>query len=397
MRLRIAPRAAPLALAALALAHPLAAQRAPTPAPAWREFTARFDSLARAERIVGASALLVRDGQVVERHHFGYADLATGRRVDDATIFHWGSITKTLTAIAIMQLRDRGRLGLDDPVTRWIPELRQVHDPYGMNDSITIRMLLTHSAGYQGPTWPWRQNVDWEPFEPTSWEQLVAMMPWQQLLFRPGTRTSYANPGFIYLARIIEKVTGDVWQAYVQKNLLSPLRLERSYVGVTPYHLAADRSHHYLVRRDTAAMRDTVVDLGADFDPGVTIPNGGWNAPLDDLARYVVFLTGAARDSATAGRHGVVLSRRSLEEMWRSAYPLEPGRASPDSMALTFFVHNRPGMRLVGHTGQQGAFRSFMYLNPATRAGVVVAYNTTNRTMPSHFARVADDAMRLLR
>lgn len=386
-----------LALVGLVFGSSLGAQRAPAPPPAWREFAARFDSLALAERIVGASALLVRDGRVVARHHFGHADLAVGRRVDDATVFHWGSITKTLTAIAILQLRERGRLELDDPVTRWIPELRHVNDPFGMTDSITIRMLLTHSAGYQGPTWPWRRHEDWEPFEPTSWEQLVAMMPYQRLLFRPGTRTSYSNPGFVYLARIIEKVSGDAWQTYVQKNLLSPLRLEGSYFGVTPYHLSADRSHNYLVGHDAKTGRDTIVDRGADFDPGITIPNGGWNAPLEDLARYTIFLTGAARDSATAWRHDVVLSRRALEEMWQSVHPLTPGRASADSMALAFFVHHRHGMRVIGHTGQQAAFRSFLYVNPATRAGVVVAYNTTNTTTPSHFARVTDYAMELLR
>ena len=384
-------------IAALCLtAAPLAAQRS-APPPSWREFARSFDSLATDERIVGASALLVRDGRIVGRHHYGMAERASGRRVDDGTIFHWGSITKTLTAIAIMQLRDRGRLSLDDPVTRWIPELRRVSDPYGMNDSITVRMLLTHSAGYQASTWPWRRYEDWEPFEPTQWEQLVAMMPYQKLLFRPGTRTQYSNPGFVYLARIVESITGDAWQTYVQKNILTPLRLERSYFGVTPYHLAADRSHNFVVRRDSASASDTLVDRGADFDPGITIPNGGWNAPLEDLAAYMMFLGGSATDSAARRRHAHVLSRATLAEMWRPAFPLAPGRAAADSMALTFFVHDRQGMRLVGHTGSQAGFRAFVYLNPATKAAVVVAYNTTNNTRPSHFARVQNAAWTLLR
>lgn len=385
-----------LPLVGSALGPAVAAQRPPAPPAAWREFTATFDSLARHERIVGASALLVRDGRVVARHHFGHADLAAGRRVDDGTIFHWGSITKTLTAIAVLQLRDRGRLSLDDPVTRWVPELRQVNDPNRVTDGITLRMLLTHSAGYQEDTWPWRRYQDWEPFEPTTWAQLVAMMPYQQLRVRPGTAYSYSNPGYIYLARVIEQVTGDAWQAYVQKNLLAPLRLEGSYFGVTPYHLAPHRSHHYFVQRWATATGDTVIDRGPDFDPGVTIPNGGWNAPLDDLARYMVFLTVAARDSGTARRHDVVLSRRTLEEMWRPAFRIAPDAAA-DSMGLGFFIHDRRGMRLVGHTGQQGAFRAFFYVNPATRAGVVVAYNTTHRTMRSHFTPVAERAMELLR
>src|SRR5688500_19027250 len=160
----------------------------------WPAFTRLLETYADSDRVVGASALVMRDGRVLARHHVGFADRAAGKRVSDQSIFHWGSITKTLTAVGIMQLRDRGKLSLDDKVTRWIPELRQVSDPYGMIDSITIRMLLSHSAGFQAPTWPWTKGEPWEPFEPTTWEQLVAMMPYQRLMFKPGSRFSYSNP-----------------------------------------------------------------------------------------------------------------------------------------------------------------------------------------------------------
>jgi len=87
---------------------------------------------------------------------------------------------------------------------------------HGAIDKVTIRMLLSHSAGFQNPTWPYKEGKDWEPFEPTTWNQLVAMMPYQELLFAPGSRFGYSNPGFIYLARIIEQLTGDSWEIYVQ-------------------------------------------------------------------------------------------------------------------------------------------------------------------------------------
>ena len=77
----------------------------------------------------------------------GYQDLATKRPVDADTIFHWASITKTFTGIAIMQLRDRGLLSLDDPVVKYVPELRRVHNPFGDISQVTIRHLMTHSAG----------------------------------------------------------------------------------------------------------------------------------------------------------------------------------------------------------------------------------------------------------
>ena len=359
----------------------------------WASFTRQLEAYADSDRVVGTSALAIRDGKVVARHHYGFADKAAGKRVDDRSIFHWGSITKTLTAIAIMQLRDRGKLTLDDKVTKWVPELRLIHDPYGMIDSVTVRMLLSHSAGFQNPTWPYGDGASWEPFEPTSWDQLVAMMPYQQVLFKPGSKYSYSNPAFIYLARIIEKISGDPWASYVQKNLLSPLGLDRSYFGGTPYYLAADRSHNYFVRRDSVTRRDSVMDNGADFDPGVTIPNGGWNAPLDDLATYLAFLTNAPIGQLPRDRHEVILKRSSLEEMWRPVVTTSAGYGSEaDFMGLSFFGTRRDGVTYLGHTGSQAGFRAFMYFDPAKRTAVVVAFNTTTRRSTAG-ARAAQTAM----
>ena len=372
-----------------ALALNVAAQR---PA-AWTAFTRSFDAYAASDSVLGASVLVVTNGRVTAHHEYGFADRALGQRTDTATIYHWASITKTLTAIAVMQLRDRGRLSLDDRVTKWLPELRQVHDSFGAIDTITVRMLLSHAAGFQAPTWPWTDGKPWQPFEPTRWEQLVAMMPYEEILFAPGSRYSYSNPGFIYLARIIELITGDPWETYIQKNILTPLGLTRSYFGVTPYHLATARSNNYTVTKDSAG-RVAVVANGRDFDPGITIPNGGWNAPLGDLARYLVFLTGGDG----------VLKRTSLQEMWQARYlavePVAGVATAADSMGLSFFILWRDGTRFVGHTGHQAGFRSFFYINPATGTGVVAAFNTTNdadnERSETGFRAVRDAALGLL-
>jgi CubicO group peptidase (beta-lactamase class C family) len=384
---------AAVVLAATGVAATAAAQNGSAP-NGWTEFTRLFDAYADSDRVVGASAFVMRDGRVLARHNYGFADRTAGKRVDDRSIFHWGSVTKTLTAISIMQLRDRGKLTLDDRVTRWVPELRQIHDPYGMIDSITIRMLMSHSAGFQNPTWPYGSGEEWEPFEPTTWNQLVAMMPYQQLLFKPGTKYSYSNPGFIYLARIIEQVTGDPWASYVQKNLFSPLGLDRSYFGSTPYYLAGDRSHNYYVRRDSVTKRDSVIDNGADFDPGITIPNGGWNAPLDDLATYLAFLTNAPGGRLPKERYDVILRRSSLEEMWRPVVNTNGNGygSENDWMGLSFFGTKGNGATILGHTGSQAGFHCFMYFDPVKRTAVLVAFNSTmQRSSPG--ARAAQRAM----
>jgi len=400
------PQARSLVFVAAAIvftAARLAGQQAAAPAE-WEDFTKLFDRSVDRDGIVGAAVEMVRDGRRVSHHEHGFADQGDHRLVTEQTLFHYASITKTLTAIAVMQLRDRGRLSLDDRVTQYIPELRQVRNPYGSMDAITIRMLLSHSAGFQDPTWPYKQGKPWEPFEPTTWAQLVAMMPYQELLFAPGSRYGYSNPGFIYLARIIEQLSGDSWETYVQKNLFAPLGLTRSYFGTTPYYLAADRSHSYTVTLD-AAGHELLRDNGADFDPGITIPNGGWNAPLSDLSTYLAFLTNATRGNAdTQRRFDTVLKHSSLEEMWRPLYStLAAAQTQADwseSMGLSFFVLRRGETTLVGHTGHQADFSAFIYLNPQSRDAVAAAFNTERdlppRSEPSAFETIREAALKLI-
>jgi CubicO group peptidase (beta-lactamase class C family) len=379
----------------------LAAAPASAQAPAqWAEVTRVFQSYVDSDKVVGASVVYVRDGRVAQRYDTGMQDKAANVRVDSQTIYHWGSITKSLTAISIMQLRDRGKLSLDDKIVKWVPELRTMHDPYGMMDSITIRMLLSHTAGFQNGTWPYSKGRPWEPFEPTTWNQLVAMMPYQQLEFRPGSRYGYSNPGFIYLARVIERISGDPWEDYVQKNIFAPLELRWSYFRSTPYYLAAHRSHNYTVERDSTSP-ERLVDNGADFDPGITSPNGAWNAPVSDLVKYVAFLTNAILPGMSHERYDIVLSRTSLDEMWKPGKPMSQSyESSPNEwMGLSFFVLDRGGTRILGHTGSQAGFRSFYFFNPVTKTAVIAVFNTTNDAAPATAAqrRMQEMALDLLR
>ena len=354
--------------------------------PAWEQVQHSFAHLLEEQGMVGGSLWFFEDGEPRAREMYGFADLETGRRVDEDTIFHWGSITKTFTGIAIMQLRDRGLLSLDDPVVHYIPELRQVHNPFGSMREITIRHLMSHSSGFRGPTWPWGGGEDWQPHEPTSWEQIVAMLPYTEIHFDPGTRWSYSNPGIIFLGRIIELLTGDDYEVYVDKNVFRPLEMHRAYFDHTPNHLLRHRANNY-----------TVVDgvpqaNGLDFDTGITVSNGGLNAPITDMAKYLAFLLGAPDDEALRMRYDVVLQRSTLEEMWKAeieiAGPVSPGGTDPadlrQSMGLTYFIletgggtgGETGGLRLIGHTGSQKAYFSFFYIDPATRTAAIAAFNS---------------------
>ena len=361
--------AAMLLIAASLAAGPAAAQER-----AFEAALGEFRQLHRAETrragIVGSSFYFVRDGRVVAADHLGEQDADAHVPVDAQTIYHWASITKTMTGIAIMQLRDRGLLSLDDPITRHVSELARVHNPFGPTSAITIRQLMSHSAGFRGGTWPWRDR-EWQPFEPPGWAQLEAMLPYTEVQFRPGTRFSYSNPAIVYLGQVIERLTGEDFEIYVDKNILRPLGMHASYFDRTPPHLLRHRSHSYYIRdgRRLAAP--------FDVDTGVTVSNGGLNAPMPDMARYVAFLIG---DPARGADYDLVLARSSLEEMWRpqiaAGDDFTQGRmARTTESGLSFFI-DAGRVRFVGHNGDQNGFRAYLSLCPDQRAGSLLAFNT---------------------
>jgi CubicO group peptidase (beta-lactamase class C family) len=324
--------------------------------------------------IVGSSFYVVQGGRTVVADHLGEQDAEARIPVSARTIYHWASITKTMTGIAIMQLRDRGLLTLDDPIIRHVPELATVHNPFGDTSAITLRHLMSHSAGFGGATWPWRDR-DWQPFEPKSWTQLAAMLPYTEVRFRPGTRFSYSNPGIVYLGQVIERLSGEDFEVYIDKNILKPLGMHASYFDQTPPHLLQYRSRSYHVRdgKRVAALFDA--------DTGVTVSNGGLNAPMPDMAKYVAFLLG---DSTLRREYDLVLKRASLEEMWRpqiaAGEDFTQGRmAATTQSGLSFFIDQGPGVRFVGHNGDQNGFRAYLSLCPDQRAGSLLAFNTETR------------------
>ena len=258
----------------------------------------------------------------------------------------------------------------------YLPEIKAVHNPYGDMEAITIRQLMSHSSGFRNPTWPWGGDEVWHPHEPVEWSQLVSMMPYTQILFEPGSRYSYSNPAIIFLGRIIEILSGDPYEAYIDKNIFKPLGMYRSYFDNTPYHLLKYRSNNYYVEDGKPKAN------GLDFNTGVTVSNGGLNSPITDMARYLAFLAG---NPAKQSDYDAILARSSLEEMWMRQLPtgteLGSGEAGDreqwrEYMALTYFVFQGPDRQLIGHTGSQKAFYSFFYIDPEAHTAAIAAFNS---------------------
>lgn len=324
-------------------------------------------------KIAGSSLAVIHNRDVIAQEFYGDAVTEKNIKVDENTTYHWASITKTFTGIAIMQLRDRGLLQLDDPAVKYVPELRAVHDAYGPIDAITIRHLMTHSAGFQSPTWPHGGDKPWHPFEPTKWSQIVAMLPYTELLSQPGSKHSYSNLGIVFLGQIIERLTGDDYEVYIDKNILKPLEMYHSYFDQSPYYLLKHRAAGYY------RSEGTTKPATFNFDTGITVSNGGLNAPIPDMVKYLKFLIG---DSGNE-RYEQVLKRASLEEMFQKQLPLTSTDASQgepasgkDWIGLSFFLHEDGGRMYIGHGGQQGGFISHFFVDVAGKSAYVVAFNT---------------------
>lgn len=345
---------------------------------AYQKFKTYYENELKQAGIVGSSFVFLKDNKILASDFYGMANLEKNQAVDENTIYHWASNTKPFTGIAIMQLRDRGLLKLDDPVIKYLPELRAVHNPFGEMSEITIRHLLNHSSGFRGRTFPWSDDKDWQPFEPQDYEQIVAMLPYTEIRFKPGSKFSYSNLGIVFLGRIIERLTLDDYEVYIDKNILKPLEMYRSYFDATPYHLLKYRSHSYYIENGKRTPGRF------DANSGITVSNSGLNSPLPDMIKYLNFLIG---DPNKQEIYDGILKRSSLEEMFQPtiAAPLDANGNSEftTDIGLIFFLDRRGGETFLGHGGDQNGFISYIEFNQKKRTASILVFNT-NIILPAN-------------
>ena len=212
------------------------------------------------------------------------------------------------------------------------------------------------------------------------------MLPYTHIAFAPGGRWSYSNLGYVFLGRIIERLSGDDVEVYIEKNILRPLEMHASYFDRAPYFLQGHVSASWLRAGPSGAPQPQPVD----FDTGVTTANSGLKAPVADMVKYLRFLAGDVANP----RYETVLRRASLEEMWTGTVPVaaskEQGAAytagphgEPVTMGLGFFTVSTGGRRLVFHDGDQGGFSSEMLIEPAAHVAALVVVNTTDTGQPA--------------
>ncbi len=368
-------RSSALIVAAIASATaPVMAQSTPSAvapsAAVASDIAAAFDRYMAEQHVPGLVYGLVEDGRLVLVRGVGVQDTDTRAPVTPDSLFRIASMSKAFTALAILKLRDDGKLALDDPAERYVPEMKGWRYPTADAPKITVRALLTHTAGYVEDN-PWGDRQ--QPLsEPAFTAMLRGGVPFAS---GPGLRMEYSNFGYATLGRIVGTVSGMPYQRLIGRTLMTPLGM-----AATGYDIAAaapaSRARGYRWQ-DDAWVREP------DMADGAFGAMGGVQTSANDYAKWVAFLLSAwpARDGADAGP----VRRSTVREIVQGAnFPTARMRpaamGAPCRWASTYamgwnVVDDCDLGRIVTHTGGYPGYGSVVALLPDAGVGVFAFAN----------------------
>jgi len=307
----------------------------------------RFDGyLAEAAEVWGfqGAALVARDGEVLISKGYGAANIANDVPNKPNTKFLLGSMTKQFTATAIMQLVEKGQVKLDDPITEYLPDY-----PPETGNTITIHHLLSHTSGVPNHN---RELISlMQSGQPVTPEELMATFRDLPLDFAPGEKYSYSNCGYVVLGAIIEHVSGQSYDAYLQEHIFGPLGM--SSTGVYP---------DFAARPDfaTGYQQNPAGDLipAQPFHISIGFSAGSVSSTVEDLFRW---------DQALYTEQ--ILSRNSVEKMFTPNF---------DDYGYGWLTQTAFGRTAVGHGGGTPGFTSWLERWPDDSVFVVVFSNNVS-------------------
>ena len=314
----------------------------------------RLDSIGGADvlanRSVGIVVAVVRGKDELLLKAYGKADADGGARMTVNTVIPIGSVTKQFTAAAILQLRDAGKLSLDDEITKWLPDFET------QGARITLRHLLGHTAGIVDITrMPEFRAVQLMRNPDVSRDSVYNVVRRYAFEFPAGTMQVYSNTGYWLLGRIVEKASGMSYEDYVEKVIFAPLGMSRSmYCSKTKD--VADRASGHGMRSGVSRRVPDIVHTG-------TYAAGAICSTAGDMVRWLQALHG-----------GKVVTPKSYAEMTAPTV-LNDGTATRYGMALTVWTDRR-GLRELGHDGGGFGFSSQAWWHPESQLAIVLLTNS---------------------
>jgi CubicO group peptidase (beta-lactamase class C family) len=328
------------------------------------ELMSRVRQILNRHPAVGLAVGLIRGGRLEFFHGHGFADLRSGTPITEDTVFRTGSITKTVTAVAVLQLVEQGLVDLDGAAGDYLRAYRLVPARAG-HRAPTVRQLLTHTAGLAQLVYPWRALMPVLGETVESGRPVPSLAEFYRgglhLVAEPGTTHTYSNHGFATLGQIVEDVSGQPLDLYFRENIFAPLGMTDTDLVRSARVKERLATGYTLGRHGARAVGDR--DL-------ITIGAGGIFTTIRDLAQYA-----AAMLSGGGNEHGSVLKPETVAAMFAPQYRPDP---RVPGMGLAFFRHDAAGHLIVDHDGLMPGFTSELALAVDDGVGVV-AFTTGAR------------------
>jgi CubicO group peptidase (beta-lactamase class C family) len=336
----------------------------------WMEAQIAYDN------IPGASVAIARDQDIVWSGGFGYADVERRTPAKADTIYGICSISKLFTSIGVMQLRDQGRLRLDEPIAKYLPWFN-IKQAYPQSGPVTLNAILTHSSGLPReadfPYWTGPEHSF-----PTR-EQIITKLATQEMLYPADTYSQYSNLGLTLAGEIVAAISGEPYPAYVQKRILGPLGLKETTPEIPEQHKGGRLATPYAARTREGARRPL-----SFYQVRGLAPAAGYASTGEDLVRFAAW---QLRLLEKGGED--VLTANTLREMHRIHWiddSLESARG------LGFGVQRRGGKQFVGHGGNCPGYRTNLSLSLDDKVAVAVMMNA-EAVNPGSYGRVIYEIM----
>jgi len=306
----------------------------------------------------GLSLGIVHDQDLIWAKGYGLSDLAKKVPATPSTVYRIASISKLFTTTAILQLRDAGRLQLDEPVAKYLPWFK-IKNAHPEGPAITIRHLLTHTSGLPREA----AGVNWSDLTMPKREEMIQRIGEQETVFPAETEWKYSNLGLTLAGEIVASVSGEPWDHYVESHVLRPLGMKTTTPVPTSKlpHLAVGYG-----RRVPGSMRDVEPFLDIEAER----PAGSLASTIEDLARFASL---QLRDGPVGGAQ--ILKGSTLREMHRIQW-LRPDWRS--GWALGFSVRRVGDQVRIGHGGSLPGHLTRIEIAPADKLAVIVLTNAND-------------------
>lgn len=306
------------------------------------------DEYVRAEmqrqHIPGLSLLVSRAGQPVRTQGYGLSNVELQVPVKPETIFQSGSVGKQFTATAVMMLVEEGKIGLEDPLTKFFP------DAPATWKKVTVRQLLSHTAGFTDYPKSFDMRKDYTEAD------LLKIVEGVPLAYPPGTKWSYSNLGYLTLGLLIHKVTGEFYGDFLQERIFRPLGMTTTRI-ISEEDIVPNRSAGYRLVKGELKNQEWV-------SPKVnTTADGSLYFSVLDLAKW---------DAALYTEK--LLKSSSLEQMWTVA-KLSNGQPNPDHYGFGWSIEEKKGHRVIGHGGSWQGFKTHISRYVDDKLTVVLLIN----------------------